>query len=104
MGRGTHIQAGIPLTYQSLASPLPGPCKRRAQPGRAGEWHTGTIWEVQSESPARFVNILLRTFAYMFIIDIGLTFILCVIFSEFDIKVMLASYNEFGSISSSAIF
>lgn len=55
------------------------------------------------ESPAQFVVILLRTFAYMFISDIGLTFILCVIFSDF-VRLMLASYNEFRNISSSGNF
>ena len=40
----------------------------------------------------------------MFISNIVLTFNFYVIFSDFDIRVMLASYNEFRSIYSSATF
>ena len=53
-------------------------------------------------------KILLRTFASMFISDIGLQFLcvcVCVAsLSGFGIKVMVASQNEFGSLPSSAIF
>ena len=39
----------------------------------------------------------------MFISDIGMSYAFCVIFS-FDIRMMVASYYEFGNVSSSAIF
>ena len=48
---------------------------------------------------------LLRIFASMFISDIGLQFSFFVAsLSDFGIRVMVASQNEFGSLSSSAIF
>ena len=50
-------------------------------------------------------RILLRTFASMFISDIGLQFSFFVgSLSGFGIRVMVASQNEFGSLPSSAIF
>ena len=50
-------------------------------------------------------RILLRIFASMFISDIGLQFSFFVVsLSGFGIRGMVASQNEFGSLSSSAIF
>ena len=57
-------------------------------------------------------RIFLKIFASKFISDIGLQFsffFLCFFFfvaslSVFGIRVMVASYNEFGSLPSSAIF
>ena len=52
-----------------------------------------------------FAQILLRIFVSMFIWDIGLWFSFFVLsLSAFGIRVMVASYNEFGSVPSSAIF
>ena len=48
-----------------------------------------------------FAKVLLRIFASMFISDIGLY--MAYLFG-FGIMVMVASLNEFGSLSSSAIF
>ena len=50
---------------------------------------------------ALFARILLRIFASMFISDTGLY---VASLSGFCIRVMVVSYNEFGSLSSSAIF
>ena len=52
-----------------------------------------------------FARILLRIFASMFISDIGLQFSFFVAsLSGFGIRVMVATQNEFGSLSLSAIF
>ena len=50
-------------------------------------------------------KILLKIFASMLINDIGLHFSFYVLpLSGFGIRVMVASWNEFGSVPSSAIF
>ena len=49
-----------------------------------------------------FTNILLRIFAYMFIWDICCNFLFLSL-SGFGVRVMLASWNEVGSIPSSSI-
>ena len=52
-----------------------------------------------------FARILLRIFASMFISGIGQQFSFFVAsLSGFDIRVMVTSYNEFGSLPSSGIF
>ena len=52
-----------------------------------------------------FATILLRIFASMFISDIGLQFSFFVApSSDFGIRVMVVSQNEFGNLPSSAIF
>ena len=52
-----------------------------------------------------FGRILLRIFASVFISDIGLQFsFLVASLSGFDIRMMVASQNEFGSLPSSIIF
>ena len=50
-----------------------------------------------------FASILLRIFASMFISDLDVVFFFCDIFG-FGIRVMVASYNVFGSVPPSAIF
>ena len=53
----------------------------------------------------QFTSILQRIFASMFIRDIGLQFSFFVVsLARFDIRVMLASQNEFGNIPSVSIF
>ena len=52
-----------------------------------------------------YVRILLRIFASMFISDIALLFSFFIAYlSDFGIRVMVASYNEFGCFLSSGIF
>ena len=91
-----YLQASVPLTHRPLAHPLPGPWKRRAQPGRVGEWLAGTIWEMQKVTLEWKPSTVCQYFVEDVCIYVHqwywpILFFLCVIFSDFDIRVILAS-------------
>ena len=54
----------------------------------------------------QIASISLRIFASVFISDVGLyrSLLFVVSLSDFDRRVMVASWNEFGSFPSSAVF